>query len=78
MIDADKLEYSYIDEGDGVGEYPVVEKDDIINAPTIEAIPVKWLEGMAKEHDGIFNPYWFVLKTWEQGQKEREQDDGKT
>lgn len=41
-----------------------------VSAPTIEAIPVEWLDKMAEQHQsGVFNAYWFVLKTW---QKEKE------
>ena len=46
--------------------------EDIHNAPTIDAIPVEWLDKMAKQHQsGVFNAYWFVLKTWQKEQEAR-------
>ena len=47
LIDADKLETHEQLEGLGNGMYDYVEvvyKDDIDVAPTIKAIPVKWLK----------------------------------
>ena len=38
--------------------------------PAVDAIPVEWLEENANKHDGgIFNPYWFVLKKWQNEQE---------
>lgn len=44
----------------------------IEDAPTIDAIPVEWLDKMAEQNQsGVFNAYWFVLKTWQKEQEAR-------
>lgn len=76
LIDADALkETAYDGRGwknasEGFHQM-VVDIEDIDDAPTIDAIPVEWLEKMAAKKDScIFNPYWFVLKTWQNEQEE--------
>lgn len=83
LIDADKLEYSFVSDDDGDGDFPVVEEDDIINAPTVEAIPVEWLEDKELEYrttgDKLMSDaFAVVIEDWKKEQKEREPDDGKT
>lgn len=40
--------------------------------PAVDAIPVEWLDKMAEQHQsGVFNAYWFVLKTWQKEQEMR-------
>ena len=71
LIDADALEQKriYID------DYPAVLELDIDNAPTIDAIPVEWLEWRVvnAKYNGIkeaADAFDFVLKCWKEQEEE--------
>lgn len=53
----------------------VYRREDIDNAPTIEAIPVEWLRKYVDEHDEIVEEglYWIVegiIEDWEEENEE--------
>ena len=85
LIDADALQQHFTDMqhyercacnftddgGEPATEWYCVE-DVLENAPSIDAIPVEWMDKMAEQHQsGVFNAYWFVLKTWQKEQEAR-------
>lgn len=84
LIDADKLELKHYVQGGDVllgyaGTIPLyryvdVIKEDINNAPTVEAIPIEWLRKYVDEHDEIVEEglYWIVEGIIDDWEKENE------
>ena len=73
LIDADALEQKcmYID------DFPAVLELDIDNAPTIDAIPVEWLDWriMNAKYNGIkeaADAFEFILKCWKEQEGQNE------
>lgn len=72
LIDADKiieLFTSYISEDKKVVYQPrALKKDDIKNAPTIDAIPIEWIKKYA-ENDDIAASIYRMLEAWEEANR---------
>lgn len=71
LIDADALkqEWAYID---GI---PAVTERDIDDAPTIDAIPVEWMNekfmDLQNKDKALSRAAWLVLHTWQKEQEAR-------
>ena len=67
LVDVDKLPIKY--EGHVVG----VWKNDLDNAPTVEAIPIEWI-GKYSRGELSYSDYWAIIRLVGDWKKENEID----
>ena len=58
LIDADKIRFTDLSDGRGLCYVAFVE--NIEKMPTIEAIPIEWIEKWLEQFDGEENPRIYV------------------